>query len=191
MKDEIIEWLEVLRSQIILNFHSVGLEVDQTSVGKDNESLLPAAEEAIRLLLQLTNFADAGEVVSHHFLSEGGVPLQNFLLQSLVSHQQLLLCKIFGCDHSICESIVISDIFVIDGLAISQFFESRESSQFVVHTTLRSGVRLVFLASLHFSQASLDFFLHEEGLASRGCGQLGTVLIKLLFLRQEAVGSEI
>jgi len=83
---EIVQWFESLRGQIVLALHFSDLEINKASVGEDNEPLLPAAKEARRLLVKCTDLADASKVVTHHLVSEGCIALQNFLLQTLVSH---------------------------------------------------------------------------------------------------------
>ena len=70
LKDEIMEWLEVLGLQIVFFLHLFDLKVDQTGIGKDNESLLPAIEESFRLLVQGADLSDAGEVVPENLLGE-------------------------------------------------------------------------------------------------------------------------
>lgn len=65
-----MEWLEVLGLQIVFFLHLFDLKVDQTGIGKDNESLLPAIEEALRLLIQGADLSDAGEVVPENLLGE-------------------------------------------------------------------------------------------------------------------------
>ena len=80
MKHEIVERLEVLWRQVILVVHDIDLEVDQTSVGQHDESLLPVAEESLRLLPEATYFADACEVVPEHLVGEGWISLKDLLL---------------------------------------------------------------------------------------------------------------
>ena len=44
--DEIVEGLELLGCEVVLALHVAHFEVDQASIRQDDESLLPAAEEA-------------------------------------------------------------------------------------------------------------------------------------------------
>lgn len=140
LKDEVVEGLEVLWSQVFLRLHVVDLEVDHTSVGKHYKSLLPVAKEAFRFLLQSSHFTNAGKVVAHDLHGKSGVPLLNLLLETLVAHQKLLLVKAVGSNHRISKSIIVSHIFVVDRLTLSQLSKCLQSAQVMVHTTSFLGV---------------------------------------------------
>lgn len=182
LDDVVVERLEALRRQIAFLLHVVHLEVDETAVGEDAEPLLPTAEQSFRLLPQRANFRDAAEVVAEHFVSKACIAFEDFLLEALVAHQELLLVQGHRAHHSIEQCVIGTDIVIINRLSLPEFVEGRQGSQIVVDASFLFLLSLVRLTVSLLLQSLLDLKFDEQGL-SGGCGDhLGSVLRMLALL---------
>ena len=189
--DEIVEWLELLGCEVVLALHVAHFKVDEASIRQDDESLLPAAEEARRFLVKGANLADASEVVAHDLVGKSSVSLQHLLLEALVAHEQLLLVEVVGGHHGICQSIIVIDLFVVDLLALSELGESAKCGQVVIDTTLLLSLFLVLFASFLFLETALDLFFDKELLASSGGNKLHITAFEVLLVGSKLLSFEI
>jgi len=191
-QDEVVQWFEVLRHKVFLVLHLTDFKVDQTSIRKNNETLLPTSKEAGRFLGECANFTDAGEEVAHNLFCEVWITLYDFLLQALVSHQKFLLIELCSSRHNVSKGVIISNLIIVDLHVATHLIESAKGSKIMVDTSLFLGIPFVLFASLFFLKAPLNFFIDEECLSSCCCYKLDVliievflVLLKLLFLKFE------
>ena len=141
--DEIAERFEVLRLQLGVLLHLLCLEVEHTSVGEHNKSLLPGSNEGVSVLREGSALPDHSEVVGGHTVSEGTVSVNYLSLQSSVTHKDSLLIQSDGSIHGVRKHVHLTHLVIVDNRMLFEFSETFE----------------LFLSSLG-SHDHLHFFLH-------------------------------
>ena len=69
----IVQWLKVLRLEVLLFPHLVYFEVDKSCIGQYYESLLPLANYFSTFFPKSTNFANESKVISQNFVCKNGI----------------------------------------------------------------------------------------------------------------------
>lgn len=123
---KIAERLKVLRLQLGVLLHLLCLEVEHTSVGEHNESVLPRSNEGVSVLREGSTLPDHGEVVGGHSVSEGTVSVDDLSLQSLVTHEDSLLIQSDRSIHGVCKHVHLTHLVIVDNRMLVDFFETLE-----------------------------------------------------------------